>query len=357
MSSPPDYYKVLGVERDASPKAIKAAYRRLARQYHPDVNKGDKKAEEKFKQVAEAFAVLSDPDKRSRYDRGGHQAFGAGFDPFAGFDFQNLNVGVGDLSDLFNLFGGSRAHRGGVRRPRRGQDLKRKLRIGFRNAVRGGTIEISVPRRIACNECGGAGTMAGSGQTLCNDCLGSGQTKQSRLGFQVQSTCGRCGGTGQLPGQTCGRCRGEGRLSVEERVKVRIPAGVDNGSTLRLAGKGDVGSRGGPPGDLLIGLEIEHDPEFRRLGDDLLCDVPVGLALAALGGRVEVPTLEGTSVISIPEGTRSGQKFRLKGKGVTPTNGRPPGDLFAVIQIRPPRKLDARSRELMQEFGKLNPTP
>ena len=333
MTTKKDYYEILGVSRDADEKAIKAAYRRLARKYHPDVNKGDKAAEEKFKEVAEAFAVLSDKEKRARYDRGGHAAFGAGFDPFAGFEASQFDFGSGNLSDLFEMFTGQRGPGGprGSRGPRgrraryggggairRGDDLRFETRIGFMDAVRGTTLELSIPRRTACAKCGGAG---------------------------------------HIHGAPCSACGGEGRTAREERVKVRIPAGVDDGGTVRLAGRGDAGSGGGPAGDLYLVLKIEPHPGFRREGRNLLCDVPLGLARAALGGTIEVPTLNGPARITVPAGTRSGQKFRLKGKGLPAGKGELAGDLFAVIQIHPPASLDDRSRELLEEFQQLNPDP
>jgi DnaJ-class molecular chaperone len=298
MAAKRDYYEVLGIPKTADNKQIKAAYRRLARKYHPDVNKGDKGAEEKFKEVAEAFAVLSDKEKRASYDRGGHAAFGAGFDPFAGFDAGHFDFGFGNLSDIFEMFAGGRAGGRRYAGPSRGGDLRFETRISFMDAVNGATLELKVPRRV---------------------------------------------------------WTGSGFSSREERVKARIPAGVDDGSTVRLAGRGDAGRSGGPPGDLFIILRVEPHGTFRRDGANLICDVPVGLATAALGGTVEVPTLGESAKITIPPGTRSGQKFRLRGRGITGSPGKPPGDLYAVVQIHPPKKLDKRSRELMEEFGRLNP--
>ncbi len=298
MAGKRDYYEVLGVPKTADEKAIKAAYRRLARKYHPDVNKGDKAAEEKFKEVAEAFAVLSDKEKRASYDRGGHAAFGAGFDPFAGFDVSHFDFGFGNLSEIFEMFTGARTGGRRYAGPARGGDLRFETRISFMDAINGATLELKVPRRV----------WAGGGFT-----------------------------------------------SREDKVKARIPAGVSDGSTVRLAGKGDCGRSGGPPGDLFIVLHVEPHEIFRREGRDLICDLPIGLAAAALGGTVEVPTLGEPAKITIPPGTRSGQRFRLKGRGVAGSAGKPAGDLYAVVQIHPPKKLDRRSRELMEEFGRLNP--
>jgi DnaJ-class molecular chaperone len=286
-----DYYEVLGVARDADEKAIKGAYRRLARKYHPDVNPGDEAAEQKFKDVAEAFAVLSDKEQREKYDRGGHDAFGPGFDPFegAGFDFRSINLD--DLTSIFDLFGGGGM--GGRRGPARGRDLWLQVRIPFLQAVQGGTLELSIPR---------SGTADG-----------------------------------------------------QERVKVRIPTGVEDEDKVRVPGKGHAGARGGPPGDAYLIVNVEPHPLFRREGRDLYCEVPVSIATAALGGTTDVPTLDGKSTISVPAGTRSGQKLRLKGKGVPGVGSRAAGDLYAVIQIHPPKKLDDRSRELLEEFARLNP--
>jgi len=293
-----DYYEILGVSRTAVAKEIKAAYRRLARKYHPDVNKGDKQAEEKFKEVAEAFAVLSDKDKRAKYDHGGHAAFGAGFDPFAGFDMHDFEFGQGDISSIFEIFGGRGRGRGraGGRsriRPRRGADLRLEMQVPFLQAVTGGTVEIGVPR-------GGAGP---------------------------------------------------------DKMSVRLPAGLEDGGTLRLAGRGQAGIHGGPPGDAYVTVRVEPHPLFRREGRNLYVDVWVGLARAALGGKSDVPTLDGRATITIPAGTRSGQKLRLKGRGVPAGAKRPAGDLYAVIQIQPPAELDERSKELLEEFEKLNPVP
>jgi curved DNA-binding protein len=300
MVSRKDYYEILGVPRTASDKEIKAAYRRLARRHHPDVNKGDKGSEEKFKEVAEAFAVLSDADKRRRYDQGGHAAFGTGFDPFAGFDVRHFDFGDAgfDLGDLFSnlgMFGGGGRGRR-VRRPRKGNDLRLQVQIPFLDALHGTTLDLQIPR----------------------------QTEHGR---------------------------------AQESVRVRIPPGIDDGDTVRVAARGDAGMVGGPPGDAYLIVQIEPHPIFRREGRNLVCDVPVGLATAALGGQVSVPTPDGSSTINVPQGTRSGQKLRLRGMGVPAGRGKPAGDLYAVIQIHPPKRLDKRARELMEEFGRLHPTP
>lgn len=285
-----DYYELLGVPRTADAKKLKAAYRKLARKYHPDVNKGDKAAEERFKEVAEAFAVLSDKDKRAKYDRGGHEAFGPGFDPFAGFDTGQFDAGFGDLSSILEMFGFSaRGGHGPRARARRGSDVRVELRVPFMVAVLGDTVEFSIPR---------------GGESA--------------------------------------------------RMKVRLPAGTEDGGTLRLAGKGEPGS---PPGDVYLKLRVDPHPTFRREGRDLASDISVGIARAALGGQVEVGTPDGKATVNIPPGTRSGQKLRLRGRGVPAAAGRPAGDLYVVVQIRPPKELDPRSRELLEEFDRLNPDP
>jgi molecular chaperone DnaJ len=310
-----DYYEILGVSRTASDKEIKAAYRKLARRYHPDVNPGDKTAENRFKEVAEAFAVLSDTDKRTRYDRGGHGAFGAEFDPFSGFDFRTAGFGLGDLSDILGMFGAGVGR--GRSAPRRGDDLQVEIRVPFRDAVAGTTLDLILPRRGACSACGGGGVRSGAGTSVCPD----------------------CGGAGRMP--------------TQDKVKVRIPPGIVDGDKVRVAGKGDGGHSGGPAGDAYLVMRVDEHPLFRREGRNVVCEVPVGVTKAVLGGTVDVPTLDGRATINVPAGTRSGQRFRLKGKGVPASGGTPAGDLYASIQIQPRKKLDARARELFEELRRL----
>ncbi len=323
MPTTKDYYVILGVPRDADDKKIKQAYRRLARKYHPDVNR-EPGAEARFKEISEAFAVLSDKEKRAKYDRGGHAAFGPDFNPFAGtqfggFEFRSTGgraseYGITDLSQIFEMFGLGKMG-AGRSAPRRGQDLELAVDIPFLQAVQGSTITLEIPRRVVCTSCGGSGSTGGS---------------------------------------VCGSCRGDGRTRRSERVTARIPAGIQGGGRVRLAGKGDAGLRGGPSGDAFLRVNVEPHPMFRAEGDHLLVDVPVSVGKATLGAQVAVPTPDGSATIEIPAGTRSGQKFRLKGRGVPARAGRPAGDLLAVIQIHPPQKLDKRSRELMEEFERLN---
>jgi molecular chaperone DnaJ len=312
-----DYYEILGVPKTATEKELKAAYRKLARKFHPDVNPGDKGAEEKFKEVSGAFAVLSDPEKRAKYDRGGHEAFEPGFDPFQGttIDFQDL--GLGNLSDIFEMFGGGGRRRGASRRAARGEDLNLEMSLPFGDAIHGTTVEVGIPRAVPCAHCGGRGRLANGGP--------------------------------------CRVCRGAGRVSVTEKVKARIPAGIDDAERVRIPGKGNDGAGGGPAGDAFVTIRVEPHPLFRREGSDLVCEVPVGVVKATLGGDVSVPTLEGHATIKIPAGTRGGQRFRLKGRGVAARSGHPAGNLYAVVQLITPRELDARSRELFEELSRLNP--
>lgn len=352
MARKKDYYELLGLQKTATEKEIKAAYRKLARKHHPDVNPGDRAAaEERFKKIAEAFAVLSDPDKRATYDQGGHDAFGPGFDPFGGRGGDAGGFGgFGDLSDLFEMFN-SRSSR----RASRGADLEAQVRVGFVESIQGTTLELTLPREKTCGVCGGSGQAPGARDADCPDCGGTGRRTQRRKGMEVSLTCSRCQGSGRLPGATCSACGGSGRIAGSERVKVRIPPGVEDGSRLRIPGQGGAGSRGGSPGDLYLTVHVEPHPMFRREGHDLLVEVPIGLATAALGGTVEVPTLDGKTTVSIPAGTRSGQRLRLKGKGVPGAGPRDAGHLYAHVQIVPPKKLDTRSRELLEEFARLNP--
>ena len=355
MPKKKDYYEILGVSKTADEKELKTAYRKLAKKFHPDVNKGDKKSEEKFKEVAEAFAVLSDPEKRAQYDRGGHDALGPDFDPFQGSGVDPRNFGFGNLQDLFDLFGGG--ERQGRARQRGGADVEYSVRIPFADAVRGTTLELPLSRRTTCADCGGSGRERGAAETECPDCRGTGRRVQQRRGTKVSLTCDRCGGSGRLRAAPCTTCGGSGTVASQDATKVRIPTGIADGDRVRVAGQGEPGSNGGPSGDAYLVVSVLPDPRFRREGFDLVSDVAVGLAKAALGGVVDVPTLDGETSIQLPAGTRSGQKLRLKGKGVPASAKRPAGDFYAVVQIVPPKTLDPRSRELLEEFARLNPAP
>ncbi|MDW7711293.1 MAG: molecular chaperone DnaJ [Deferrisomatales bacterium] len=348
-----DYYEVLGLKRGASAEDIKKAYRRLARKFHPDVNPGDKAAEEKFKEVTEAHEVLTDPEKRKQYDTLGHAAF-EGFRAGPGGGQEGFGPGgfsggaAFDVSDLFgDLFGqGGGFHAAG---PRRGADLEYEMEVGFREAVLGTEKEISYRRSAPCSTCAGKGYQPGTGGAACPQCGGRGRVQLQRGPISLQQTCPRCKGTGRLPGSPCAACGGRGSEPKAERIRVHIPAGVDTGSRVRLAGKGEAGPEGGNPGDLFIRVRVRPDPRFRREGDDLVAVVEVPLLDALLGGTVLVPTLDDPVRMKVPAGTQNGQRFRLKGKGV---GGR--GNLFAQVEIQVPRKLDADVRQTLEGLrGKL----
>ena len=316
MTSKKDYYEILGVTRAASDKEIKAAYRKLARKHHPDLNPGDKAAEERFKEVSAAFAVLSDADKRAKYDRGGHDAFEPGFDPFQGATIDFSELGLGNLSDIFELFGGGRRRSSSSRRMARGEDVRLEMSLPFADAIHGTTLEVSIPRAVQC---------------------------------------ATCGGTGRQGGAPCRACAGAGRVRVSEPSRVRIPAGIEDGGQIRIPGKGNDGQGGASAGDAYVHVRVEPHPMFRREGADLVSEVPIGVVKATLGGEIEVPTLDGKAKIKVPAGTRSGQRFRLKGRGVPARSGRAAGDLYADVQIVTPRSLDERSREILEEFARRNP--
>jgi molecular chaperone DnaJ len=367
-ASKTDYYELLGVKRNAPLKEIRASYRKLARKYHPDLNPGDKSAEEKFKQIQEAYEVLSDPKKRQMYDRLGFYAenYPGGPPPggppsgqnvqfdFGGFDFGDVG-GAPSFRDLFGqFFRGARAATHAAERPERGEDLEYQVRIGFWDAVRGGVRKITISRLAACHVCRGSG-VAGGSKTTCPTCGGSGRVTQSAGAMRFQITCGACGGTGKA-GSLCRACGGEGRVTEAETIDVRIPAGVGTGSRVRVPGHGNAGKLGGQTGDLYIITEVEPHPYFERRGDDIHTVVPITVTEASLGTKIEVPTIDGRALLRIPPGTSSGQKFRLRGKGVT--SARHPehrGDQFVEVQVVVPRPIDERVRNLLRELEKLEP--
>jgi molecular chaperone DnaJ len=347
-----DYYEVLGVSRGAGDDEIKKAYRRLAVQYHPDRNPGDRQAEEKFKEVNEAYQVLSDSEKRAQYDRFGHAAFQGpqGGGGFGGFDFSQ---GFEDVfSDIFGDFFGT--GRGRSRsRSRRGDDLRYDLEIDFEEAHRGAERIIKVARLAQCEACNGTRTAAGSGgMRTCPNCRGTGQVRTQQGFFSISTTCAQCRGEGSIISDPCPKCQGQGRLRKLQSLSVRIPPGVDNGSRLKLRGEGEAGYGGGPAGDLYVVIHVREHPIFARQDNDVIVEVPVSFPQAALGAEIEVPTLDGKVKFKIPAGTQSGKVFRLKAKGFSDLHGYGRGDELVKIVVETPKRLNARQRELLEEFAK-----
>ncbi|MCC6446191.1 MAG: molecular chaperone DnaJ [Armatimonadetes bacterium] len=355
-----DFYKVLGVSREATEKEIKQAYRRLARQYHPDVNPGDKKAEDKFKEISEAYEVLSDPDKRKKYDQFGEywkQAgnAGQGFEGFSGArpDFGGFNFSGDNLGDIFdNLF---RGRGGATTQPRvEAQDVQAEVGISLREAYSGTarTIQIAAPEM--CSRCAGTGQVATGRTQTCPSCQGSGRRRAGSGIFTIGGTCEQCGGAGQINLDPCRECAGTGATQKVRRVEVKIPAGVHDGAKIRLAGEGGAGSDG-QRGDLYLIVKVAPDPSFERKGDDLYCDLPVTFTEAALGAEVDTPTLKGSVKLKIPAGVQGGQSVRLAGRGMPHLRGSASGDLFVRVKIAVPRNLSDRERELIEELQKIRP--
>ena len=350
-----DYYEILGIARSASEGDIKSAYRKLAMKYHPDRNPGDKVAEDKFKEAAEAYAVLADAEKRSLYDRFGHAgvstAGGPGFDPTVFTGFEDILGGLGDLFGFGDLFGGAR-RRGG---PQRGADLRYDLEITFEESARGSETTIQIPRQETCETCSGSGAAPGSSPTVCPQCRGQGQVRFQQGFFTVARTCPQCQGSGRIITKPCAKCRGAGRVTRERKITVKIPAGIATGQQLRLQGEGEAGAAGGPPGHLYVVVHVQEHDFFRRDGVNLFCEIPVNFTTVALGGEIQVPTLDGSETVKIPEGTQTGTTLRLRGKGMPDVNGRGRGDLFATIQVQTPRKLTKEQRHLVEQLAKALP--
>jgi molecular chaperone DnaJ len=342
-----DYYEILGVSKTASDAELKGAFRKLAMGCHPDRHPGDTAAEAKFKELNEAYQVLSDGQKRGAYDRYGHQAFENGGGGGGNPDFSDF------MSDIFDSFFGD-ARRGGPRSANgreRGADLRYNLEIGLEDAFAGKNASIRVPTSIACEICSGTGAKPGSKSRQCPTCGGHGKVRANQGFFSVERTCPTCSGRGEIIDDPCKNCQGAGRVTRERTLSVNIPAGVEDGTRIRLAGEGEAGLRGGPAGDLYIFLSIKPHAIFQRDGADLFCRVPLGLTSAALGGEIEVPTLTGEQArVKIPEGTQTGKQFRLKGKGMSVLRSREVGDLYIQVVVETPQKLTARQRELLQEF-------
>jgi molecular chaperone DnaJ len=352
-----DYYEVLGVGRGTSEEEIKRAYRKLAVKFHPDKNPDDPHAEEKFKELGEAYDVLMDADKRAAYDRFGHAAFeqGGGFrggfhDPFD--IFREVFGGGGGISGgIFETFFGGVAGRGEDRQ--RGADLRYDMQITLEEAAFGADKEIEVRKLDICDKCGGTGAESGSRSINCPVCGGRGQVISSRGFFQVSQTCPRCRGVGHIVEKPCRGCDGEGRLEKPTRIKLKIPAGIADGSRLRSPRNGEAGIRGGPQGDLYVVVHVQEHKIFQRDEDNLYCEVPIPFSLATLGGEVPVPTLEGKAHLKVPAGTQSGQMFKLRGKGVVHVNGREHGDLLVRVMVEVPTRLNAEQRAKLQEFAEL----
>ncbi|MCF7499577.1 molecular chaperone DnaJ [Pseudoalteromonas sp. L1] len=343
-----DYYEVLGVSKDASERDIKKAYKRLAMKYHPDRTAGDKELESKFKEVKEAYEVLTDPQKRQMYDQYGHAAF----DQNGGGGHGGFGGGHGDFGDIFgdvfgDIFGG-----GGRRQSRqqRGADLRYNMDLTLEEAVRGKDVEIKVPTWVSCKPCDGSGAKAGSKPKTCTTCHGAGQVQMRQGFFAVQQTCPTCQGTGQIISDPCDSCHGQGRVEKTKTLSVKIPAGVDTGDRIRLSGEGEAGMHGAPAGDLYVQVSVSEHPIFQRDGNNLYCEVPIGFTTAALGGEIEVPTLDGRAKLKIPSESQTGKMFRMRGKGVKSVRSGAQGDLICKVVIETPVNLNDRQRELLEEL-------
>jgi len=343
-----DYYEILSVDRSADAKEVKKAYRRLAMKYHPDRNPDDESAEEKFKEATEAYEILSDEQKRAAYDQYGH----AGVDQNGGGG--GFQGGSGNFSDIFgdvfgDIFGGGGGG-GGRQRSARGADLRYTLDLDLESAVKGTTVKIRVPSNVSCKPCGGSGAAKGSKPETCGTCQGAGQVRMQQGFFSVQQTCPTCRGQGSTIKNPCQSCHGAGVVEEQKTLSVKVPAGVDTGDRIRLAGEGEAGTHGAPSGDLYVQVSVKEHPIFVRDGKNLYCDVPISLVDAALGGELEVPTLDGRVKLKIPSETQTGKMFRLRGKGVAPVRGGGAGDLMCRVIVETPVNLSKKQKDLLQEF-------
>ena len=362
MADKRDYYEVLGLQKGASEDEMKQAYRKLSRKYHPDFNPGDKEAEEKFKEINEAYEVLSDADKRARYDQFGH----AGVDPSyggggygGGFSggFSGGFGGFEDMSDIFNsFFGGfgSSSARSNPNAPRRGQDIQKNVIIDFMDACKGTEVDVKLSRMEKCPDCNGSGAEKGSAKETCPECHGTGQVKVAQKTpfgmISSQKPCTKCGGKGSIIKNPCSKCRGNGRVSVEKIIGVTVPPGIDDGQTIRVSGQGHGGINGGPSGDLLVSITVRPDPIFERNDYDIYVELPITFVQAALGGEVEIPTIDGKMSYTIPEGTQSGTTFLFKGSGVKKLNRNERGNQYVKVAVEVPTGLSKKQKDLLKEF-------
>lgn len=350
MPTKRDYYEIIGVTRTADGETIKKTYRKLALQYHPDRNPGNKEAEEKFKEAAEAYAVLSDPEKRSLYDQFGHSMGGRGFQGFDGFEdsFRGFGDVFGDLFEDF--FGQGRSSRGGAKR---GANLQMTMELTLEEVLKGRETTVDIPRRETCGDCEGSGAAKGSKKNKCRDCAGMGEVRVTQGFFTMRRTCPTCGGEGEKIEKPCPSCHGQGRVKKTRKLNVKIPPGIDSDSRLKITGEGEAGEKGGPRGDLYINVAVKEHTFFERRENDLFCEILIPFTIAALGGDVEVPALEGKTELKIPSGTPSGEVFKIKGLGL-PVLGHPEsrGEQYVRIEIEVPKKMDGAEKKLLQELAK-----
>ena len=350
-----DFYDVLGVSKKATLQEIKSAYRKMAVKYHPDRNPGDKQAEENFKQAAEAYSVLSDPNKRAQYDRFGHAGVGAGAGGFGGFDpdtFGDFSDILGDFFGFGDVFGGGRRRRHD--RDRRGADLRYDLQISFEEAIFGVKTKVKIPRQEICDDCKGSGAERGEDHSTCPSCGGQGQIRYQQGFFTISRTCPHCQGEGQIIKNRCRVCQGRGRVPKEKVLEIKIPAGVDEGSRLRIAGEGEAGEKRGLAGDLYVVIFVEEHPFFKRQSNDIYCELPISFAQAALGGEITVPTLRGKERVKIPEGTQTDTVFRLRGRGVVSLDGRGKGDQLVTITAVTPTNLTEEQKQLFRRLSEIS---